>query len=36
MPFAGLKVSGYGVGGIEHTMRDMQIEKLAVIRSMEL
>ncbi|MFT5285098.1 MAG: acyl-CoA reductase-like NAD-dependent aldehyde dehydrogenase [Planctomycetota bacterium] len=36
MPFAGLKVSGYGVGGIEHTMHDMQIEKMAVIRSLEL
>ncbi|MDF1661970.1 MAG: aldehyde dehydrogenase family protein [Planctomycetota bacterium] len=33
MPFAGLKHSGYGVGGIEHSLRDMQIEKLCVIRS---
>ncbi len=36
MPFAGLKVSGHGVGGIHHTMHDMQVEKMAVIRSMEL
>ena len=33
MPFAGLKHSGYGVGGIPHTFRDMQIEKMMVIRS---
>lgn len=33
MPFAGLKHSGYGVGGIPHTMHDMQTEKLLVIRS---
>ncbi len=33
MPFAGLKHSGLGVGGIPHTFRDMQIEKLTVIRS---
>ncbi|HEC05510.1 MAG TPA: aldehyde dehydrogenase family protein [Thiolapillus brandeum] len=33
MPFAGLKESGYGVGGIPYTYRDMQIEKLTVIRS---
>lgn len=33
MPFAGLKESGYGVGGIPFTYRDMQIEKLTVIRS---
>jgi len=36
MPFAGLKYSGFGVGGIPHTLRDMQIEKLMVIRSKEL
>ncbi len=36
MPFAGLGSSGLGVGGIRHTLRDMQIEKLAVIRSLEL
>ena len=36
MPFAGLGVSGMGVGGIPHTMRDMQIDKLMVLRSAEL
>ncbi len=36
MPFAGLKKSGYGVGGIPHTIRDMQIEKMMVIHSDEL
>jgi acyl-CoA reductase-like NAD-dependent aldehyde dehydrogenase len=33
MPFAGLKHSGYGIGGIKYTMRDMQIEKLIVLKS---
>ncbi len=33
MPFAGLKKSGLGVGGIPHTIRDMQIEKMLVFRS---
>jgi hypothetical protein len=33
MPFAGLKHSGYGVGGIPFTMADMQVEKLIVLRS---
>ena len=36
MPFAGLKASGLGVGGIPYTMDEMQIEKLVVIRSQEL
>ena len=36
MPFAGLRQSGYGVGGIPHTIRDMQIEKMMVLRSAEL
>lgn len=36
MPFAGLRESGLGVGGIPHTMRDMQVEKMMVIRSPEL
>ena len=36
MPFAGLRESGLGVGGIPYTMRDMQIEKMVVIRSEEL
>lgn len=30
MPFAGLKKSGLGVGGVPHTIRDMQTEKLLV------
>lgn len=36
MPFAGLKQSGLGVGGIPFTMHDMQIEKMTVIRSKEI
>lgn len=32
MPFAGLRQSGLGVGGIAHTFRDMQVEKMCVIR----
>jgi acyl-CoA reductase-like NAD-dependent aldehyde dehydrogenase len=32
MPFAGRGVSGLGVGGIHHTMRDMTQEKMTVIR----
>ncbi len=33
MPFAGLNHSGLGIGGIPFTMRDMQIEKMMVLRS---
>jgi acyl-CoA reductase-like NAD-dependent aldehyde dehydrogenase len=33
MPFAGLRESGLGVGGIPYTMEDMQIDKMLVIRS---
>ena len=36
MPFAGLRESGLGVGGIPYTMKDIQIEKMVVIRSAEL
>ena len=36
MPFAGLKHSGHGIGGIPHTFKDMQIEKMMVIRSPSL
>jgi acyl-CoA reductase-like NAD-dependent aldehyde dehydrogenase len=36
MPFAGLKQSGLGIGGIPFTMHDMQVEKLIVVRSQEL
>ena len=32
MPFAGLKHSGYGVGGIKYTMEDMQINKMLVLK----
>jgi acyl-CoA reductase-like NAD-dependent aldehyde dehydrogenase len=32
MPFAGRRQSGYGVGGIPYTMRDMSQEKLIVLR----
>ncbi len=34
MPFAGLRESGLGVGGIPYTMHDMQVEKLMVIKSL--
>ncbi len=33
MPFAGLRESGLGVGGIPHTIDDMQIDKMMVIKS---
>jgi acyl-CoA reductase-like NAD-dependent aldehyde dehydrogenase len=33
MPFAGLKHSGLGIGGIPYTMHDMQIEKMVVLRT---
>lgn len=36
MPFAGLRESGYGTGGIPYTFRDMQVEKMAVIHSASL
>ena len=36
MPFAGLKQSGLGVGGIPYTFEDMQIEKMMVLRSRSL
>ncbi len=36
MPFAGLRESGLGVGGIPYTFRDMQIEKMMVLNSKEL
>ena len=32
MPFAGLKHSGHGVGGIKYTMHDMQIDKMLVLK----
>ena len=33
MPFGGYKKSGLGVGGIGHTIRDLSIEKMMVIKS---
>lgn len=36
MPFAGLRHSGYNVGGIPYTIHDMQIRKLMVLRSRQL
>jgi acyl-CoA reductase-like NAD-dependent aldehyde dehydrogenase len=36
MPFAGLRVSGHGIGGIPYTMHEMQIQKQMVFRSREL
>ncbi len=36
MPFAGLRESGLGIGGIPHTISDMQIEKMLVLKSPEL
>ncbi len=33
MPFAGLKHSGLGTGGISYTMEDMQINKMIVVTS---
>lgn len=33
MPFAGLRESGLGVGGIPYTFEDMQIEKMIVLKS---
>ena len=33
MPFAGLRQSGLGVGGIGHTIDEMQIDKMMVIKS---
>lgn len=33
MPFAGLRESGLGIGGIPYTIEEMQIEKMMVIRS---
>lgn len=32
MPFAGLKHSGLGTGGIPYSMRDMQVDKMLVLR----
>jgi acyl-CoA reductase-like NAD-dependent aldehyde dehydrogenase len=36
MPFAGLRESGLGVGGIPYTLRDMQVEKMLVINGVNV
>lgn len=36
MPFAGLRQSGLGTGGIPHTMAEMQVRKMTVVHSDEL
>ncbi|MFK7815555.1 MAG: aldehyde dehydrogenase family protein [Gammaproteobacteria bacterium] len=36
MPFAGLKQSGLGIGGIPYTIEDMQVNKMLVMNSPEL
>lgn len=36
MPFAGLRQSGLGTGGIPHTMEEMQVRKMTVVHSGEL
>ena len=36
MPFAGLKHSGLGVGGIPYTIEDMQVNKMLVMNSLRL
>jgi acyl-CoA reductase-like NAD-dependent aldehyde dehydrogenase len=33
MPFAGLRQSGLGTGGIPHTIRDMTVDKMIVLRT---
>jgi acyl-CoA reductase-like NAD-dependent aldehyde dehydrogenase len=36
MPFAGLKHSGHGIGGIPYSFEEMQVSKMVVIRSPSL
>jgi acyl-CoA reductase-like NAD-dependent aldehyde dehydrogenase len=36
MPFAGLRKSGLGVGGIPYTFHDMRLAKMIVLRSTQL
>jgi acyl-CoA reductase-like NAD-dependent aldehyde dehydrogenase len=36
MPFAGRRTSGLGTGGIGYSIRDMQVEKMLVIKSDEI
>jgi acyl-CoA reductase-like NAD-dependent aldehyde dehydrogenase len=33
MPFAGRHVSGYGIGGIPYTVREMTAEKMIVFKT---
>lgn len=33
MPFAGLRQAGHGIGGVPFTIKDMQIEKMMMIKS---
>ena len=33
MPFAGLRQSGLGVGGIAYTFHEMQVEKMLLVKS---
>ena len=33
MPFAGLRESGLGVGGIPYTIEDMQVDKMMVLNT---
>lgn len=35
MPFPGLKQSGLGVGGISHTLKEMQIDKVLVLHEFQ-
>jgi acyl-CoA reductase-like NAD-dependent aldehyde dehydrogenase len=36
MPFAGLRESGHGVGGVPHSMHEMTVRKMTVIHSPEI
>ncbi|MEC9344745.1 MAG: aldehyde dehydrogenase family protein [Pseudomonadota bacterium] len=36
MPFAGLRQSGHGVGGVPHSMHEMSVQKMTVINSPEI
>lgn len=36
MPFAGLRTSGHGVGGVPYTLHEMQVRKMMVMKSAEI
>jgi len=36
MPFAGLRESGLGTGGVPYTLEDMQVDKMTVVKSPEI